>query len=448
MSRRQQRQRSATHSKQKRSSTSASTRALARRLAERTRWLALLHDIGRDVNTLPTWNEALHGMLRRLCESQRWEAGYVYLPDSETSDVIVPVARFIAGEAMRPFDAVSMTQRVTLGEGLPGRVYATGVSSWINEQALLVSQMTTRASAARDLGLRAALALPIIAGKEVIAVLELVSIRRHPRSADLSTLMNAVSMHIGRVLERERATAQMAESIWHEQQNLLHTLHDSLGQTLTGVGMLSSSLRKQLAVGDAAATSTALLVAEQARLALDQVRLLTRGLFPVDIEAANLMQALEDLATTTESFHKIRVRVVDNSTAVVTDRRVATQLYRIAQEAVTNAVKHAHARAINITVTITASLLRLRVDDDGIGIQSRHGRSGVGQRIMRHRASVIGGTLSIESDTTGTAVTLVVESRSSAPISDAIVSTRRGTHTRRPSGRRNSVSPFGSARTR
>jgi len=439
--RRREPQRTGSPSSKKRSSKSTTGRELARRLAERTTWLALLHDIGEDANGAPTANEALRKVLRRLCESQRWDAGYVYVPDLETPDLIVPVVGYVADEAMRAFDAVSMTQRVARGQCVVGRVYSDGISSWINERTLLQAQMPARASAAGDVGLRAALALPITAGNDVIAVLELVSIRPHPRSDDLATLMGAVGACIGRVLERERAMAQMADLIWREQQNLLHTLHDSLGQTLTGLGMLSSGLRKQLALGDAAATSTALHVAEQARLALDQVRQLTRGFFPVDIEAEDLMSALYELAATTELLHKMRVRVVDDTTATVKDRHVATQLYRIAQEAVTNAVKHAHARTIDIAVTITAGLTRLHIVDDGIGMPPPQGRrDGLGQRIMRHRAESIGGRLSIESDSAGTTVTCVVEAPPATAISEAASSARRGTRTKRSSGRRGSVS--------
>jgi signal transduction histidine kinase len=92
--------------------------------------------------------------------------------------------------------------------------------------------------------------------------------------------MKSVSDQIGRVLERERATARMADLVWREQQSLLHTLHDSLGQTLTGLGMLSAGLSQRLTAADADTAGTAGEIARQAQLALDQVRQLAKKLFP------------------------------------------------------------------------------------------------------------------------------------------------------------------------
>ncbi len=164
----------------------------------------------------------------------------------------------------------------------------------------------------------------------------------------------------------------MAELVWREQQGLLHTLHDSLGQTLTGLGMLSSGLSQQLAGTNQAAAKTAQQVAQQAQIALEQVRQLARG-FPVDVEAKDLLPELRQLASTTESLHKIRVRV-EGTRSLVRDNRVATQLYRIAQEAVTNAVKHARPTAIAIELAVTSGLATMRIIDNGVGFRDTHGR--------------------------------------------------------------------------
>jgi signal transduction histidine kinase len=230
----------------------------------------------------------------------------------------------------------------------------------------------------------------------VVAVLEIFSDQAHPSDEQLTALMHDVSDQIGRVLERERATARMADLVWREQQELLHTLHDSLGQTLTGLGMLSAGLSQRVAAADSETSSTAAEIARQTQQALDQVRLLAKNLFPVDVDAESLMAALRALASATEGLHKIQVRVDGEPPKDLHDGKIATELYRIAQEAVTNSVKHAQAKTITIRMLGDTGLTRLQIVDDGIGIPSPEPPDGAGLRIMRYRAASLGASLAVE----------------------------------------------------
>lgn len=370
---------------------------LERRVGERTKWLTLLHDVARGINDAPSWDEALRVVLRRICESEGWQIGFVYLPDRDAPDAIAPAISCFGDERFRDFHLASAHQRYRRGERLPGRVYADGVPVWLNGQAQVLEALPIRGQVASDVGLRSAVSLPVRFGRDVIAVLELFSDQPHAPSELLENLMDDVSAQIGEVLERERSTAQIADLVWREQQGLLHTLHDSLGQTLTGLGMLSAGLRKQLTGPDRPAADTARQVAEQAQLALEQVRRLSRGLFPVDIDPHSLLPALRELASTTEAFHKVRVQVNGEVPPSIRDGRIATQLYRIAQEAVTNAVKHAEARTIRIELSAAPGPTTLRVADDGVGIRTEaSGSDGLGLRIMRYRATSVGALLSVE----------------------------------------------------
>jgi signal transduction histidine kinase len=281
---------------------------------------------------------------------------------------------------------------------------------WVNDQDELLEMVPSRREAARKVGLRASGALPIRFGQEVIGVMELFSDQAHPSNKDFSDLMDDVSAQIGKVLERERMSAQMADLVWREQQGLLHTLHDSLGQTLTGLGMLSAGLSQRLAHADAAAADTAQQIAHQTQHAIEQVRQLAKGMFPVEVDADGLMSALRQLAVTTQSLHQVDVHVEGSMPASLRDGAAATQMYRIAQEAVTNAVKHAQARTITIHINSEAGLTTLRVIDDGVGIQNtEHKHDGVGLGIMKHRAASIGGNLTIApGPDVGTVVTCTV----------------------------------------
>jgi signal transduction histidine kinase len=208
------------------------------------------------------------------------------------------------------------------------------------------------------------------------------------------------------VLERERATAQLSELLWREQQSLLHALHDALGQTLAAVGMLSSGLRERLATLDSAAAETAGQIGQQAHHALEQVRQLSRSVFPIEVTADSFLAALHDLAAAAQSLHKIRVTVDGTTPPSLRDGRTAMQLYRIAQEAVTNALKHARARVVSIKVEGDGGMVRLRISDDGVGMGDAGSSDGMGLRIMRHSAALIGATLAIGPGTpSGTLVT-------------------------------------------
>jgi two-component system CheB/CheR fusion protein len=272
----------------------------------------------------------------------------------------------------------------------------------VSDAEELRAVMPVRRQAVRDAGFVSAVLMPISFGAQVIGVLELFSDQPHTPEQTLVTLMVDLSAQIGKIIERERVTAEMADLAWREQQNLLHTLHDTLGQTLTAVNVLSSALGNRLERTDAMAAATARQVVEQATRALDQVRRLSRGMFPVDVESRDMMTALRELASTTGSIHNIRVEVDGEMSDSRLENRVVTHLYRIAQEAVTNAVKHARADLIRIEVKSGRGVTRVRVSDNGIGLPSNgERREGLGMRVMRHRADSIRASLMIRTNPTG-----------------------------------------------
>ena len=385
----------------------AAHEALEQRVAEQAKWLALMHEITRSLNETSSWDERLHDVLRCICQSDNWQVGFLYLPSRDDEDLIEPAISYLSDERFRPFHSASEHLRHPRGESLPWRVYADHIAIWLNETQSPGELLPIRGGIARDVGLRSVFAVPIRSGAGVIAVMELCSDTLRAPDRAFENLMNDVSGQIGKVLDQERSTAQVADVLWREQQGMLHTLHDVLGQTLTGLGMLSSGLRQRLITSDQDdAADTARQIALQAQLALEQVRQLTRSFFPLDIDPAGLLAALRDLACTTESFHPVRVLVAGKEARHVRDGRIANQLYRIAQEAVANAAKHAQADTIHIDLAVTSGVTQLRVRDNGAGMHGATRGDGLGLGIMRYRAASIGGRLSIRSvDGAGTTVT-------------------------------------------
>jgi PAS domain S-box-containing protein len=359
-------------------------------------------EIARAINEATTWHDALRRVLRRLCETKHWQIGFIYIPQADDPGLIAPVVSCFREERFRPFHDLSMKQTYARGDWLPGRVYAENQTFWALDDEALASALPARAAAAAAVGLRSVAAVPVMLQGEVVAVMEIFSVHVHPLQDHLTALMDNISDQIGRVLERERATARLADIVWREQQALLHTLHDSLGQTLTAVGMLSSSLRQRLASSDADAVQTAAEIVRHTQQALDQVRLLAKRLFPLEVDAESLMTALRDLAAATEHLHgKIDVRVEGEMPKDLRDGKVATELYRIAQEAITNSVKHAQATMVRVWIDSTPAFMRLQVIDNGVGLPRPEPDDGAGLDIMRYRAASIGASLSVERGVTG-----------------------------------------------
>ena len=374
---------------------------LEQRVAERTRWLALTHEVSGAINESTTWDDALQRIARLVCRDENWQIGLIYLPDSQDPSVLTPAVAYCDADRLRPVFAIMDGQLVGRGQNLAGRAYGDRVLIWIDDPEQLNQTLSLSAEGSQAAGLRAGAAVPITLGADVIAVFELLSDQPHPASYPVTTLLRDVGEQIARVLEREQSAVRTADEIWREQQNLLHTLHDSLGQTLTGLGMLSTGLRQRLSESNPAEAAAAEQIADQAQTALEQVRQMARNMFPVEVDPESLLTALRDLASTTESLHNLQVRVEGDGQHPLRNGKVATELYRIVQEAVTNAVKHAQAHTVVIRVASRPGILELRVTDDGVGLSSMAASDGMGMRIMRYRAASIGARLAIEQAPSG-----------------------------------------------
>lgn len=128
----------------------------------------------------------------------------------------------------------------------------------------------------------------------------------------------------------------------------------------------------------------------------DKVRGLSRGMLPIELEEGLLAGALEQLATATSGSSHIRCGFTCADPEPVFDSRVSVHLYRIAQEAVTNALRHSGAQGIQITLDQEDGETVLRIEDDGTGLSTRPAAArGMGLRTMRYRAGLIGGKLEV-----------------------------------------------------
>lgn len=219
------------------------------------------------------------------------------------------------------------------------------------------------------------------------------------------------------ITDHKRLEREILQISNREQQRIGHDLHDGLSQHLTGIALLSKVLHQRLEVRGLPEAQDALRISELVKDAVGKTRGLARGLSPVHLEVQGLAAALQELAESVENLYGIRCRFEGGSDLELDDHATATHLYRIAQEAATNAAKHAQASQIVIGLTRRDNQLALRIQDDGTGIPdelSRH--SGMGLHLMRYRARMIDGSLEIERAHKGTVVTCIFPARAARPM--------------------------------
>jgi signal transduction histidine kinase len=227
-------------------------------------------------------------------------------------------------------------------------------------------------------------------------------LRKDGRKITVSVSISPIRDAFGRVVGASRISRditqqrllqrEVLEIAASEQRRIGQDLHDGAGQELTGLAMLAAHLSEDLTASKLPQAAAAAKIARGLEEALDQVRALSKGLVPVEVDADGLMLALAELAAKIDELGGVACEFHCEDPVSINDNQTATQLYRLAQEAVTNALKHAQARKIVISLAAAGDVVTLSIADDGQGLSRRPGRTtaGSGLRIMRYRADLIG----------------------------------------------------------
>jgi signal transduction histidine kinase len=198
-----------------------------------------------------------------------------------------------------------------------------------------------------------------------------------------------------------RLEAEIARLVETERLHLGMELHDNICQQLSAVAMRIASLVTKLRHEQSPAADTLAQLLASLRHAADDAHRLSRGLVPVEITADGLAFALEELAHHTQESRAVACQFHYPQPIAVKSNTVATHLFRIAQEAVQNAVKHARPTRIQISL-LPADGITLKIEDDGRGIPPENLRTpGAGLRLMAYRARIIGAALSILANPAG-----------------------------------------------
>jgi signal transduction histidine kinase len=198
--------------------------------------------------------------------------------------------------------------------------------------------------------------------------------------------------------EHQRLEREILAVSERERHSIGADLHDNLGQQLTALELMCTALKED-AAGHPSLAKGLERMGRMLREAVTQTRALAHGLVPVGSGPDALQNGLTELTSRLAAVGRIRCRFECPEPVALGDAFVSGHLYRIAQEAVNNAIKHSRAREVIIRLTRATGELRLEIADDGAGMAKPRGesRAGVGLGVMQHRANEIGAELSISS---------------------------------------------------
>jgi signal transduction histidine kinase len=213
--------------------------------------------------------------------------------------------------------------------------------------------------------------------------------------------MSGIISNVIDITEKREILLKLTNIIDDERRNISYELHDDLGQNLTAIGFIMESIRQKISnpprwLLDKINETSELLV-----MAQNKTRSLSKILSPVDIGRDGLRVSLEIMARSMERVYDIKCDVSVDDGFEIDDNNTATILYYIAREASTNAVKHGKSKTISIRAFRDDSTRGIIIRDDGTGIGKTIADTGIGLKIMKYRAQIIGASFSMENYASG-----------------------------------------------
>jgi PAS domain S-box-containing protein len=210
-------------------------------------------------------------------------------------------------------------------------------------------------------------------------------------------LGTTISVTVRDITERRRLEQEILDVSSRERQTIGRDLHDGLGQELTGVALMLRALATRMEKQIPAQVEQVNEIVGLVNQSIETARSLARGLLPVNQEGGGIMLALRSLVDRSRDLYGFKVDFwAEVSPQVSLNEASASHLYRIAQEALTNTARHGRASAVSVYLLVTTSKFLLQISDDGVGLpEANRSTSGMGLKIMRYRAGMIGAKFEI-----------------------------------------------------
>ncbi|MDB6065316.1 MAG: putative sensor protein [Pedosphaera sp.] len=228
--------------------------------------------------------------------------------------------------------------------------------------------------------------------------------RVHERTMDLTTANAELKCQMNERTRLERELLEIAEK---ERRRIGFDLHDDLSQKLMGVSFMIKALERKVANKHLPKVKETRKIQTLINQVINHTRDLAHDFSSLDLQGDNLALELKGLASNVRKMFQISCRFSSKGTLPRLQPNITVQLYKISQEAVSNAVKHGKAKLVSISLTSVSGKLILVIRNNGLPFPvSKTDKTGVGLRIMNSRAGIIGGSLAIRSQgDNGTIVT-------------------------------------------
>ncbi|MDX1952508.1 MAG: PAS domain-containing protein [Verrucomicrobiota bacterium] len=219
---------------------------------------------------------------------------------------------------------------------------------------------------------------------------------RFPIMNDLgeTTMFGGAALEITETKRLEKEIQEISET---EKRRIGQDLHDGLGQSLTGIACMVKVIEQKLGSKGLPEAGDARRITSMVNETIQQTRDLARGLCPVELETNGLQAALQELVTRVEKLFNVKCELAGPTFVQVFDNSAAVHLYRIAQEAINNAIKHGNATMITVSLMPVNNQLQLIIQDNGCGLpRTQEKPRGMGLRVMNYRAGIIGATVTVQ----------------------------------------------------
>jgi len=361
------------------------------RIERRRRVAQSLHEILTILNSSHTLDGLLAYLIAQACRLLGAAAGAIYRLHGASAQLSV--------QASWGLNSVDAAPDLPLDSSAPGEAVRLRMPVRFTERSAAAAavgpNLVPDGGAAPDY---AALAVPLVVKGDVYGAIALYDDRRSAFSDEDIVLAATLSDHAALAIENARLVASAQDkAVLEERQRLARDLHDSVTQALYGVTLHAQAARRLLEASHVATAADSLrALQDTAQEALDEMRLLIFELRPTILDQAGLVAALQARLEAVEGRAKLQTKLLADQLGVL-PAAVEHALYRIAQEALNNALKHARAGSISVELRRTPTDVILEISDDGIGFDPGSETGGLGLRGIRERVAYFKGRLCVQS---------------------------------------------------
>lgn len=370
----------------------ASYTQLEKRVDERTKVLSALIDIAEAVNRSLDLEETLNHSLEKTLQVLEIEAGGIYLFNAKTAHLV------LAAHRGYPPELIAHMDNLALGEGFNGFVAQ-------HCRPLVVDEIAEDPRLSRvgvlNAGIHSLVSVPLRAKDKLVGTLFATTYAPRQFSDQDINLLTSIGYQVGVAIENALLYGQAQQlAALEERSRLARELHDSVTQALYSQTLLVEGW-KQMALNGQLHDITEPLVelGHLTKQALKEMRLLVYELRPPDLEKEGLVGALHKRLHAVEKRSGVEARLLTDGIVADLPVELEETLYRIAQEALTNALKHADARRVTVHLAADEQHVLLEIRDDGCGFDPTlvGDNGGMGLVSMRERAQKLSGLFTIES---------------------------------------------------